>query len=121
MYKIVLYDDAQGNCPVANDMKELDAKAETDKSSRVVLERIKYAMERIKISGTRSGAKFTKQIDGKLWELRTGDYRIFFFVWEGPHLVLLHSFYKETQKTPEKEIRKAKSEMADWIKRHGQE
>lgn len=120
MYNVVLYEDAQGNCPVADLVADLNKRAKYDKRARVLLERIRYAIKRIEQSGTRSGADFTKQIDGKLWELRPGDHRIFFFGWKGSHFVLLHAFLKKSNKTPRREIDKAKSEMADWIQRNGQ-
>lgn len=120
MYKVVLYEDADGNCPVADFISALDQKAKTDKHSRILLEKIRYCVKRIEQSGTRAGSNFTKQIEGKLWELRPGDHRIFFFGWHGNHLVLLHGFHKKTNKTPRREIDRALSEMADWIQRKGQ-
>jgi phage-related protein len=118
VYKIVLYSNAQGNSPVADFIADLDERALTDKSARIQLEQLKYCVERLKISGTRSGSKFTKQIDGKIWELRPGENRVFFFYWNSNHIVLLHHFRKETKKTPQQEIEQAKRELADWIERN---
>lgn len=118
MYKIVFYEDVHGNCPVGDFIQELNEKAETDKRARVLLEQIRYCLKRIEISGTRSGPRFTKRITGDIWELRPGNQRIFFFGWDGNHLVMLHNFEKKTQKTPQREIDKAQSKMADWIDRH---
>ena len=39
--------------------------------------------------------------------------RIFFVGWAGGSYVLLHHFMKKTQKTPKREIEKAKRELAD--------
>ena len=54
----------------------------------------------------------------KIWELRPLRDRILFAgVYKGEY-VLLHQFMKSTQKTPKKEIDKAKSELIDFIKRY---
>ncbi|WP_240763220.1 type II toxin-antitoxin system RelE/ParE family toxin [Paenibacillus thalictri] len=84
-----------------------------------MLKKIVYCLGILQAEGSRADEKFTKQIDGDLWELRVSDERVFFFLWDGNHIVLLHSFRKETNKTPKAEIEKAKREMADWRKRNG--
>jgi phage-related protein len=119
MYKILFYEDAQGFCPFESHKAELDEKAKTDKNARIMLKKIVYCLELIQEAGTRAGEKFTKQIEGELWELRVSEERVFFFLWNGNHIVLLHSFRKETNKTPKAEIEKAKREMDDWKRRYG--
>jgi phage-related protein len=42
-----------------------------------------------------------------------------FFYYNGTY-VLLHHYRKKSQKTPQKEINRAKSEMKDYISRKGQ-
>ena len=63
----------------------------------------------------------TKHIDGPIWELRSkfssNIYRIFYFIWDGNRLVLLHGFTKKTQKTPPAEIAIAKKRMEDYQSR----
>jgi len=117
MYDIVLYEDARGVCPVGDFLDELNQAG--DKRSRQLLKKIYYAVEILKQNGTRSGENFTKHINGDVWELRTDDHRVFFFLWNGNHIVLLHTFRKKTQKTPPLEIEAAEREMSDWINRHG--
>ncbi|MFB6365179.1 type II toxin-antitoxin system RelE/ParE family toxin [Paenibacillus elgii] len=119
MYKIHFYEDARENCPFGNFIAELDQRAETDKRAAQLLKKVYYCLEILKEGGTRAGEKFTKHIDGKLWELRPGDHRVFFFLWNGNYFVLLHTFRKETKKTPPEEIEKAKREMEDWVSRNG--
>ncbi|TVX92554.1 type II toxin-antitoxin system RelE/ParE family toxin [Paenibacillus agilis] len=119
MYKIMLYEDARGNCPMEDFMYELNKKASADKKARTLLKKVMYTVDLLKQNGTRSGEKFTKQIEGKLWEMRPDSHRVFFFVWNGNHIILLHTFRKEGRKTPVQEIKKAKHEMDDWMKRHG--
>lgn len=67
---------------------------------------------------------YTKHIDGPIWELRSkfssNIYRIFYFIWDGNKLVLLHGFTKKTQKTPPGEIAIAKKRYEDYVMRqHG--
>jgi phage-related protein len=119
MYKILFHEDVRGYSEFGSFIAELQEKAETDKRSKLLLKKIIYCINILKVGGTRAGEKFTKHIDGKLWELRADDHRVFFFMWDGNHIVLLHSFRKESQKTPQLEIEKAKREMEDWARRHG--
>lgn len=119
MYEILLYEDARGNCPFQEFLDDLDGKAKTDKRARGLRKKINYCLGILSEGGTRAGERFTKQIDGKLWELRPDDHRVFFFLWSGNHIVLLHTFRKETKKTPVAEIEQAKREMEDWVKRNG--
>ena len=66
---------------------------------------------------------YTKHIDGPIWELRSkfssNIYRIFYFIWRGNKLVLLHGFTKKTQKTPKSELDLAKKRLKDYEKRYG--
>lgn len=56
---------------------------------------------------------FAKKLKGveKLWELRPGRHRVIYFYYQGNKAVLLHAFKKQSQKTPEKEIRVALQRM----------
>ncbi len=56
---------------------------------------------------------FSKKLKGvdKLWELRPGRHRVIYFYYQGNKAVLLHAFKKQSQKTPEKEIRLALQRM----------
>jgi phage-related protein len=119
MYNLELYKDARGNCPIQQFIAKLEVQAKTDKIARGQLRKLYYTMELLTQLGTRAGEKFTKQISGKLWELRPDKYRVFFFVWSDNNIILLHSFEKKTRKTPLLEIEKAKREMLDWIERNG--
>ena len=43
--------------------------------------------------------------------------RILFVAWNGDGFILLHHFIKKTQKTPQREIEKAKKEYKDILER----
>ena len=60
---------------------------------------------------------FVKHIDGEIWELRPLKERIFFVAWSDNSYYLLHHFHKNTQKTPKREIIRAKKEYKDLLER----
>ncbi len=66
---------------------------------------------------------FYEKENGKseIWELRPGNNRVFYFYCDNHSFVLLHAFRKKTQKTPLREILKAKSERDDYLSRKGDE
>ena len=56
-----------------------------------------------------------KHIEDDIWELRPGDNRVFYFFYdEDGKFILLHQFKKKTQKTPKREIERAKAERDDY-------
>ena len=59
----------------------------------------------------------TKHLEDGIWELRPGNNRVFYFFYENNTFVLLHQFRKKSQKTPKREIEKAKSERIDYFSR----
>ena len=65
---------------------------------------------------------YTKHIEGPIWELRskfsTNIYRIFYFIWNGHKLVLLHGFTKKSNKTPPSEIEIARKRYKAYSTRH---
>lgn len=61
------------------------------------------------------------RIEGEIWELRPIRNRIFFVAWTGESYILLHPFLKKTQKTPRREIEKAKRELKDIKERYENE
>ncbi|WP_336788307.1 type II toxin-antitoxin system RelE/ParE family toxin [Paenibacillus sp. MMO-177] len=117
MYEVVLYENARGDNPMQEFISELVSS--NSKLDQTRLKKLYYTISLLEQGGTRCGEKFTKQITGKLWELRSGKDRVFFFIWRGNHIVLLHTFRKETPKTPVGEIEQAISEMNNWIELHG--
>jgi phage-related protein len=66
---------------------------------------------------------YTKQVRGKLRELRITDQmgaiRVLYFGFTGRRLILLHGFIKKTDKIPRREIEVAEKRMTDFIKRYG--
>ena len=62
---------------------------------------------------------YSKHIFDKVWELRVdfdkNYHRIFYFIFTEKQIVFLHGFNKKTNKTPIKEIEKAKNNHNDFI------
>lgn len=117
MHEIVFYSDPSGSTPVLDYMQELAANGSKD--SRIKLNKIRDYVKALSLYGTRIGEPYVKHLDGDIWELRPIRDRILFAAVVGGRFVLLHCFMKQTQKTPAREIDKAKRELADFIERGG--
>ena len=78
---------------------------------------ISFYIELLQNNGTRLPESITKHLDDGIWELRPGNNRVMYFFFKDDTFVLLHHFRKKTQKTPKREIDKAKSERADYLSR----
>lgn len=115
MHKVHFYRDKNGNEPVAEYISELAKKS--DKDSRIKLNKIREYIKTLSEYGTRAGEPYVKHLDGDIWELRPLRDRILFVGWVNGSFILLHHFMKKTQKTPSREIEKAKRELADLIER----
>lgn len=115
MYKIYFYRDKDGNEPVLDYLKELVSKK--GKDSRIKANKINDYIQILSEYGIRAGEPYMKHIDGELWELRPLRDRIFFVSWINNSFVLLHHFMKKTQRTPAREIEKAKKELKDLMER----
>ncbi|KUJ32994.1 hypothetical protein AR437_13100 [Christensenella hongkongensis] len=121
MYKIVFYKNARGEAPVGAWLKEL-----YDTKNTAVLNKVYRYMNLLQEKGTWIGMPFVrdmkiKKIPGKIWELRPGDYRIFFTCYCGNEFVLLHHYLKQDDRAPERQIKQATAEYWDWKKRGGNE
>lgn len=115
MFKVNFYSDADGKEPVKEYIDSLIIK--NNKESRIKLNKIHEYIQILSQFGTRAGEPYVKHINGKLWELRPLRNRIFFFYWQDNEFILLHHFMKKTQKTPEREIKRAEKNMNDFIER----
>lgn len=115
MHDIYFYKGRNGNEPVKEYLAELAAKK--DKDSRIKLNKIRDYMKTLSVYGTQAGEPYIKHLDGEIWELRPLRDRILFVAWVNGSYVLLHQFMKKTQKTPAREIEKAKRELADIVER----
>lgn len=115
MYRIFFYRDRKGKSALVDYLTELSAKH--DKNSRVKFNKISDYIDALSKYGTRVGEPYVKHLEGEIWELRPLRDRILFVGWVDDSFVLLHQFIKKTQKTPTREIEKAKRELADLKER----
>jgi len=115
LYKINFYADKNGFEPVKAYLQDLATK--TDKSSRIKFNKITDYIQALRLDGLKIGMPYLKHLEGAIWELRPIRDRILFAAWIDGGFVLLHYFMKDTQKTPRREIQKAKNLLADMLER----
>nr|HRJ40338.1 type II toxin-antitoxin system RelE/ParE family toxin [Caldilineaceae bacterium] len=65
--------------------------------------------------GISVGMPHAKHIGGKLWELRPGANRFFYFAYIGRRFVILHAYRKQSQKTPPQELALAERRLAEVL------
>ena len=109
MHEIYFYKDKKGNQPVLDYIRYLAKRK--DKDSRIKANKINDYIEMLARYGTQAGEPYMKHLEGDIWELRPLRDRILFAAWLNGGFVLLHHFMKKTQKTPPREIQKAKQEL----------
>ena len=117
MYRVEFYSDKDNHSDIEEFLDELKEKSKTSKNDRIQLKQILFYIDLLSKVGTRLGDNYTKFIEDGIWELRPGFNRIFYFYYDNDQFVLLHHFRKKTQKTPKKEIVRAKNERDDYLNR----
>lgn len=117
MYDIIFYEDRNGRSDVVEYLKMLDEKAEASKESRINRNKIIAYFDLLEEEGTRIGEPVTKHLDGEIWELRPLRNRFLYAYYKEKTFIILHHFVKKTQKTPKKEIEKAKKNLQDYVER----
>lgn len=120
MFDIIFYRDKTGKSEIVDYLDELKERAETNKNARINREKILSYMAALSEYGTRIGSPIVRHLDGNLWELRPLANRIFFFYWKDNKFVMVHYYIKKSQKTPKKELEKARKNIQDYIERHGE-
>ena len=119
MYIIKFYEKPNGESDVWNFLEELREKAKTSKDARIQYKQVCLYIQLLEDKGTRLPENITKHLEGDIWELRPGGNRIFYFYAQNNTFVLLHHFKKKTQKTPRRELERAKKERDDYLYRLG--
>ena len=117
MYTVEFYETADGRSELWDFLEELRMKAATNKDARIQYKQISLYIQLLQDNGTRLNENITKHLEDGIWELRPGNNRVFYFFFENDTFVLLHYFRKKSQKTPKREIQKAKNERADYVAR----
>ena len=117
MYTVEFYETRDGQCPVWEFLENLRIKSASNKDARIQHKQASLYIELLQQNGTRLNDNITKHLENGIWELRPGNNRVFYFFYENNTFVLLHQFRKKSQKTPKREIVKAKSERIDYLSR----
>ena len=117
MHGIIYYRNRHGKSPIADYLRELDSRK--DKKSCILLTKIYDYIDYLREAGKSAGEPYIKHLDGEIWELRPVKERVLFAAWDGNMFILLHHFTKKTRKTPQKEIDRAKRNLADYRERSG--
>ena len=119
MFRIDFYRTVRGDCDVEDFLEDLEKRADTNKDARIQYKQAIQYIQFLEDYGTQLVENVTKHLEEDIWELRPGNNRVLFFFFKDNTFVLLHHFRKKTQKTPRREIEKAKAERDDWISRKG--
>ena len=119
MIQIEFYEDRHGFSEVWNWLEDLRIKGRSVKDARIQYKQVLYSIQLLADNGTMLPDTIVKHLDEDIWELRPENNRVlFFFKGKGCGYVLLHHFRKKTQKTPIREIIKAKAERDDYLQRN---
>lgn len=119
MYQILFYEDKNGHSEIIEYINELRMKSVTSKQERINFNKIVAYIDMLEEYGTRIGEPVTKHLDGEIWELRPLKNRFLYAYVKNDTFVILHHFVKKTQKTPKREIEKAKWNLQDYLERYG--
>lgn len=117
MYQIEFYETADGKSELWDFLEDLREKSHNSKDARIQYKQLTMHISLLEQNGTRMPENITKHLGDDIWELRPGNNRVFYFFFENDTFVLLHHFRKKSQKTPRREIDRAKAERADYLAR----
>lgn len=115
MYKILIYQNSKGESEVKDYI--LDLQKHQNKNNKINYTKIIAYIRLLKENGVELGEPYVKHINEEIWELRPLRNRILFANLSNNIIILLSIFTKKTQKTPNKEIEKAKKFLNDYIQR----
>lgn len=115
MYEVIFYKDKNGKNEIEKYLLNLQKRK--DKSSRIKVNKIIAYIDMLLKYGLTIGEPYIKYISNNIWELRPLRNRIFFSYLNNNKFILLSIFMKQTRKTPEKEIEKARRYLQDFFKR----
>jgi phage-related protein len=106
MWSIVFYKDHRGKCPPLEFIENLPVMEQA---------KIRNALRLLQEFGTNLSMPHAKPIQEKLWELRPGGIRLFYFAYIEHQFVILHGYRKQSQKAPVDEIAIALRRMQELL------
>ncbi len=112
--EIKFYEDQAGRVPIREFLDGLDIK---------MRQKMLRSIQALQDMGVSLRMPLSESLDDGIFELRakvgTNISRVLYFFVIGNQAVLTHGFIKKTQKTPAREIERAKKIRDDYIKRFG--
>jgi len=106
-WEIEFYEDDKQNMPVIEFLLSLPAKEQA---------KANWTINLLERTGVNLTQPYVKHLEGALWELRTNNNRILYFL-DKNVFVLLHGFKKKTMKLPVREKDIAVNRMEIYLKR----
>lgn len=111
MYEIEFFEDAKGYSEIVTYIKDLEKRSKSNKECRVNYNKIIAYFDLLQEYGVMIGEPMTKHIEGEIWELRPLRNRFLYAYYDEGTFVVLHYFIKKTQKTPRRELERAKRNL----------
>ena len=105
-WEIIFYHDRRGRSPLLDFIEDLPALDQA---------KIYNALRLLREFGNALGMPHARHVEGKLWELRPGGVRLFYFTCIGKQFVILHGYRKQGNKAPEQEIATALRRMSKLL------
>lgn len=115
VYNIIIYEDKNGKSEVKDYIERLRQK--TNKDNMIKFNKIISYVRMLREKGLNLREPYIKHIENNIWELRPLRDRILFAYYDKDTFILLSIFMKQTQKTPIREIEKAKRYLKDYMSR----
>ena len=116
-FTVEFYEKPNGQSDVWDFLEELRNKSTTNKDARIQYKQLILYIQLLQDHGAILPDNVAKHLEEDIWELRPGNNRVFYFYYKNDTFVLLHHFRKKSQKTPRREIEKAKAERDDYLSR----
>ena len=113
MYKVIFYQNAKGKNEVNNYIPEL--RKNNSKNNNIKLNKIISYLKMLELYELRLGEPYIKHINKGIWELRPLRDRILFAAFDNNKFIILTYFVKKTNKTPTREIIRAKKCFDEYI------
>jgi phage-related protein len=112
-WSVEFYADADGDSPVLDWYESLDEKTKA---------KLIWIFQLLEANGIELGMPYIKPLGNKLYENRAdvnrNAFRVVYFLYTGRRFILLHGFQKKTQKTPAKELARARTYLEDFLERN---
>jgi phage-related protein len=112
-WSVEFYADADGDSPVLDWYESLDEKTKA---------KLIWIFQLLEANGIELGMPYIKPLGDKLYEIRAdvnrNAFRVVYFLYTGRRFILLHGFQKKTQKTPTKELARARTYLEDFLERN---